>query len=69
MLKTKYIDNFNDIDAVIMLLEILEIKSKNKIIEELKEEVAKKLKEILSKANNPDWLIQLLLRARKKARG
>ena len=68
MLKTKYIDNFNDIDAVIMLLEILEIKSKNKIIEELKEEVGKKLKEILSKTNNPDWLILLLLRAREKAR-
>ncbi|MDL1971008.1 MAG: hypothetical protein LWW94_08565 [Candidatus Desulfofervidaceae bacterium] len=66
MLKTKCIDDIDNIDAVIMLLEILEIKTNNKVIMELQEEAAKKLKEILSKANNPDWLILLLLKAREK---
>ena len=58
----------NDIDTVIMLLEALEIKSKNPIIAELKEDIGRKLKKILSQANNPDWLLLLLLEAREKAR-
>lgn len=68
MLKIKYIDDTDNIDAVLALLEILEIKTNNKIIMELQEEAARKLKEILSKVNNPDWLILLLLKAREKAK-
>jgi len=31
----KYVDDVNNLDAVILLLEILEIKTENKIIKEL----------------------------------
>ena len=64
----KYVDDINNLDAVILLLEILEIKTENKIIKELQKEATIKLGEILSKATNPDWLILLLLKAREEAR-
>jgi len=63
----KYIEGFNNLDASILLLEILEIKTENRIIKELQEKAAVTLKEILSKAD-PDWLISLLLKAREEAR-
>ena len=63
----KYIEGFNNLDASILLLEILEIKTENRIIKELQEKTAVTLKEILSKAD-PDWLISLLLKAREEAR-
>ena len=50
-----------------MLLEILEIKTENRIITELQEEAAITLKKILSNAD-PDWLLLLLLKAREEAR-
>jgi len=64
----KYVDDVNNLDAVILLLEILEIKTENEIVKELQEEATIKLREILSKATNPDWLILLLLKAREEAR-
>jgi len=63
----KYIEGFNNLDASILLLEILEIKTENRVIKELQEKTAVTLKEILSKAD-PDWLISLLLKAREEAR-
>lgn len=63
----KYIEGFNNLDASILLLEILEIKTENRIIKELQEKAAVTLKDILSKAD-PDWLISLLLKAREEAR-
>ena len=59
--------NNNNIDAVITLIEILEIKTDNEIILKLKEDVTNRLREILTKVNNPDWLINLILEARRKA--
>jgi len=63
----KYISGFDNLDASLMLLEILEIKTENRIIREIQERAAATLKEILSKAN-PDWLVLLLLKAREEAR-
>jgi len=63
----KYVEGFNNLDASILLLEILEIKTENRIIKELQEKAAVTLKDILSKAD-PDWLISLLLKAREEAR-
>jgi len=62
-----YISQNNNIDAVITLIEILEIKTDNEIILKLKEDVTNRLREILTKVNNPDWLINLILEARRKA--
>ena len=62
-----YISQNNNIDAVITLIEILEIKTDNEIILKLKEDVTNRLRDILTKVNNPDWLINLILEARKKA--
>jgi len=64
----KYIDDINNADAVIMLLEVLEVKTNNKIIKELQEEAAVKLKAILANATNPDWLLVVLLKAREEVR-
>ena len=60
--------NNNNIDAVITLIEILEIKTDNEIILKLKEDVINRLRGILTKVNNPDWLINLILEARKKVK-
>jgi len=64
----KHIDGTNKLDAVLLLLEILEIKTENEIIRKFQKEVSIKLKEILLETTNPDWLILLLLKARKEAR-
>ena len=64
----KHIDGTNKLDAVLLLLEILEIKTENEIIRKFQKEISIKLKEILLETTNPDWLILLLLKAREKAR-
>jgi len=63
----KYISGFDNLDASLMLLEIIEIKTENRIIREIQERAAATLKEILSNAD-PDWLLLLLLKAREEAR-
>jgi hypothetical protein len=60
----KYIGEFDKTEMIIQLLEVLEIKGSNPIIEKVQDECEKNLKDYLANVDT-DWLILLMIRIRK----
>lgn len=60
----KHIGEFDKTEMVIALLEVLEIKGNNPVIEKVRSQSYVQLKEFLSNCD-PEWLVGLMLRVRE----
>lgn len=62
----KYISYYDKIDAIIELVEVLEIKGDNKLIQKLKEDATKRLLEEFNNITEPSYWLSIILESRKK---